>query len=369
MKVLHVISDIDEASGGTTSYMVLLSQYLGLMCDLHIVAGVSPHPVTVENAAVHFIAFGPLARRKVMEDFDKVLDEVKPDVVHINGIWLPWMWWMQLRAQVRGIRVALTPHGMLEPWIMRRHPWKKQFAMWLYQRRAIAAADVLHATAASEANNIRRLGFRNPITVIPNGVDVANIALRESWQTTRTILYLSRIHPKKGIENLIAAVAMEKERLAGWRVLIAGQGEPDYIASLKKRVAFRELEDMIEFTGGVYGRQKWELMQQADFFILPTFSENFGIVVVEALASGTPVIATTGAPWEELSMCGCGWWVDNDPPSLARTLLEAVSFTPEKRREMGLKGRKLVEDNYSSQTMARQMVALYEQMAEKDAIG
>jgi glycosyltransferase involved in cell wall biosynthesis len=171
---------------------------------------------------------------------------------------------------------------------------------------------------------------------------------------------LSRIHPKKGIELLIDAVAQIKNALAGYKFIIAGEGDEVYINNLKDRIQKMSVTMLFEFIGGVYGDKKWELFQHADIFVLPTYSENFGIVIAEALASGSPVITTKGTPWEKLNTNNCGWWIDNDVDTIAKTLREAIALPEETYRQMGIKGRELIKNNYSIEIVAGKMLQLYE---------
>jgi glycosyltransferase involved in cell wall biosynthesis len=205
-----------------------------------------------------------------------------------------------------------------------------------------------------------QLGYNYRICVIPNGIEIENISIKSSWKKTKTILYLSRIHPKKGIELLIDAIARIKDVLVGYKIIVAGEGDIHYIQSLKNRIQEQNVESVFDFVGGVYGETKWALFQKADIFILPTYSENFGIVVAEALASGTPVIASKGAPWQELNTHRCGWWIDNDINTIAKTLKEAVALPEEEYRQMSIRGRQLMKNNYSIETVAHKMMRLYQ---------
>jgi glycosyltransferase involved in cell wall biosynthesis len=171
---------------------------------------------------------------------------------------------------------------------------------------------------------------------------------------------LSRIHPKKGIELLIDAIVQIKDILDGYKIVIAGEGDDGYIQSLKNRIQKHNVEIFFDFTGGIYGDKKWKLFQQSDIFILPTYSENFGIVIAEALASGTPAIVSKGAPWQELNTHRCGWWIDNDVETITKTLKEAISLSEEEYQQMGIRGRELMENNYSIEVITQKMMHLYQ---------
>jgi glycosyltransferase involved in cell wall biosynthesis len=361
MKILHYIPSIDHSSGGTTTYMQLLAKELGKFMDLHIVTHCSEQPTQIENAYVHYLSGSFLQFHSIKKLWQKLLKSIQPDVVHINCCWNPLCAYTQMWAQQSGYRAILTPHGMLEPWIIRRHYWTRKVpALWLYQKKAVQTADYIHATAESEKQNLLQLGYNDQICVIPNGIEIENISIKSSWKKTKTILYLSRIHPKKGIELLIDAVTRIKNNLAGYKIIVAGEGDARYIQSLKNKIQEQNVESVFDFVGGVYGEKKWMLFHNADVFILPTYSENFGIVVAEALASGTPVITSKGTPWQELNVHRCGWWIDNDADTIAKTLKEAIALSEEEYRQMGIRGRELIKNNYSIAIVAQKMMRLYQ---------
>lgn len=365
MKIIHYIPTIDRNFGGTTAYMQLLGSELGKLTELHIITHISANPVDIKNCRIHYIK--PIGHYRGMKrQITSLLHEISPNIVHINGCWIPSCAFIQKWAQQMGYKVVLTPHGMLEPWIIRRHYWTRKVpALLFYQRTAIEKADYLHATAESEKQNLLQLGYNKKIEIIPNGIEVDNIQLKENWKRKKRILFLSRVHVKKGIEFLIEAAVLLKDELSGYTITIAGEGDPHYIEQLKKKAESAHITSLFDFCGGVYGNKKWELFKNADLFILPTYSENFGIVVAEALASGTPVITTHGTPWSELETYKCGWWKEVGTIPTVDALKQFLCLEETKLEAMGRNGRKLVEEKYSSQKMAKDMVALYNKVITK----
>lgn len=365
MKVIHYIPTIDRNWGGTTAYMQLLANELSKLTELHIFTHASENPIEIQNCQIHNLATikHPTEFKK---QFKFLIKEIQPDVFHVNGCWTPGCALTQKWAQEMSIKVVLTPHGMLEPWILARHYWTRKVpALLLYQKATVKKADYLHATADSEKENLLKLGYNTQIEVIPNGIEVENIVLKKDWERKKRILFLSRIHVKKGIEFLLEATALLKDKLDGYVIEIAGEGEKEYIAQLKQKAKELQIESIVQFCGGVYGDQKWELFQEADVFVLPTFSENFGIVVAEALACGTPVITTKGTPWEELESAHCGWWTEIGTQPTADALNKFLQLSVEELEAMGRNGRKLVEEKYSSRKMAEDMVNLYHKVYGK----
>ncbi len=364
MRVIHYIPTIDRNWGGTTAYIQLLANELGKQTELHIFTHASENPVEMQNCQIHYLpSWKQLGTMK--REFMRLMNDIQPDVFHVNGCWIPGCALTQKWAQEIGVKVVLTPHGMLEPWIMARHYWTRKLpALWLYQKAAVRNADCLHATAISEKENLLKLGYNDRIEIIPNGIEVDKIALKKDWERKKRILFLSRIHVKKGIEFLMEAVALLKDQLEGYVIEIAGEGEKEYIAQLKQKAKELQIESLVQFCGGVYGDSKWELFRHADVFVLPTHSENFGIVVAEALACGTLVITTKGTPWQELETDGCGWWTEIGTEALIAALRKFLALSDGEIERMGRNGRKLVEDKYSSRKMAEDMVRMYNELPE-----
>jgi len=270
------------------------------------------------------------------------LNEQQPAILHDHGVWMPCNHHVAVMARKTGIPLVIHPRGMLEPWALQHRGWKKRVALRLYQNRNLETVELFFATSELEAENIRQLGFRQPIAVIPNGVDVLGSQSIRAFQAgaekgQRIALFLSRIHPKKGLLNLVEAWA--DVRPTNWRLCLAGPDENGHLSEVMRRVQVLGLGESVEYVGEVEGDTKAALYESADLFILPSFSENFGVVVAEALAYGVPVITTRGTPWEGLTSNNCGWWVDPTVQALAITMRDAMSMDSEKLRIMGAKGR------------------------------
>lgn len=361
MRILHYIPSIDRASGGVGAYMQLLTKELGKLVDLHVITHRSDNELLLENCQLHYIGMGWMPWTSTKSEFCSLLDDLHPDVFHSNCCWLPISAYTSMWAKEKGYKVVYTPHGMLEPWIMSRNYWTKKVpATLLFQKKGVAVADLLHSTAESEKDNLLKLGWNKNVAVIPNCVDLDEIPQEGAYsEKEKNILFLSRVHVKKGINFLIEAVAQLKSELQGWTITIAGEGEESYVNELKQLAARLGVKDSIEFVGGVYGDKKWELYKKASLFVLPTHSENFGIVVAEALACGVPVITTQGTPWHELEECKCGWWTEIGTNPTSAALRQFLGKSKEELWQMGVNGRKLIEDKYSTKVVAEQFLEMY----------
>lgn len=360
MKIIHYIPSIDRMAGGISTYMQVLAKPLGTMAEVHIMTHASENPLPMENCKVHDIPryrpFSGVWKKAVVD----LLDSVRPDIVHVNCCWTPDCAMIQRLAQKRGYKVVLTPHGMLEPWIIKRHYWTRKVpALWLYQKAAVQRADCVQATAESERDNLLKLGYNSNIKVVRLGIDADGIEMKNSWKKTRQILFLSRVHVKKGINFLVEAADVLRNELQGYKILVAGEGDADYVEAMKRMICDRGLQDIVQLIGGVYGDEKWRLFQTSDFFVLPTHSENFGLAIAESLASGTPVITTVGTPWSDLNSSEAGAWIEIGTEPLVETLRRFLSLTEDELETMGRNGRKLIETKYSAHVMAEQMMEVY----------
>ena len=182
----------------------------------------------------------------------------------------------------------------------------------------------------------------------------------------RTALFLSRIQSKKGLPLLIEA--WSQVRPAGWHMRVIGPDEDGHRTELEALVRSANLQDQWTFGGPLEGAAKWQAFRDAELFILPTHSENFGIAVAEALASGLPVITTQGAPWSGLRSHGCGWWTGISAAEIATALEEACNMNPEGLRAMGDRGREWVRRDFNWNGIARHMVSAYSEVL-KDGVG
>jgi glycosyltransferase involved in cell wall biosynthesis len=281
------------------------------------------------------------------------------DLVHLHGIWTLILAVASHLASAKRIPVIVSPHGCLEPWALKHRGWKKKLALALYQKRVFSKSSIMMATATQELESIRQMGIATPVAVIPNGVDIPP-TLSHSQTSVRTFLFLSRIHPIKGLPNLVAAWALVRQ--PGWRIVIAGPDEAGHLYEIYSQIDRLGLLGDFEFTGLVTGDRKEALFAEADVFVLPTYSENFGIAVAEALARGVPVITTTGAPWEDIETWRCGWWVQPGVDGVARALVAAMNTPREELREMGLRGIQLVKEKYSWDQIGRSALQAYQWM-------
>ncbi len=367
MKVLQIISGLNIFSGGPSKSVYNLTKQLRYYdIDAQILTLKSNNPNDKNISEENFIYTYSLSKFNFLlfsKPFLNFLVNNVFDIYHGHGLWQIPIHNMVKIAGLKKIPYVISPRGMLRPWALERRSLKKKIALKLYQKKDLDYAACLHATSQKEAEEILDLGFKNPVAVIPNGIDLTENPLRtkKSMNLKKTILYLSRIFPMKGLEELITAWSIiKKTDRKDWKIKIVGNGEEKYINELKILIAKKKLENEIELGGPQYGKEKIDTLHSSDLFVLPTYGENFGMAIAEALACGLPVITTKGAPWHGLQTYNAGWWIDIGAAPLAEALTEAMRLSDDERKQMGLNGRKLVEENYSIEIVAKQMIRLYE---------
>lgn len=382
MNICEVIASISSNSGGTASFMSDLSMRLpreGVSFNLLTASNADmmnlPIDTRVELSVLNRARHAwtrQVQRRGAALALNQMHGGSGLDLVHLHGLWLDIGYDAAKWAAKREITFVVSPHGMLEPWALNHKRWKKHLAMTLFQRRDLERARAFHACSELEAESIRRLGFKQPIAVIPNGVVLPQLPSATECEGEKVgkldgekkrALFLSRIHPKKGLPMLLDA--WKKLAPSGWCLVIAGNDNGGHASALQAQIEALGLAGQVEIVGPLFGDDKAQAYLNADLFALPSYSENFGIVVTEALGYQVPVLTTTGCPWQELETEHCGWWVEPTPEGVERGLQDAIATSDEELREMGVNGRALVERKYQWPAIADSFIEFYEWLLGK----
>lgn len=393
MKILHVITGLQKAAG--------TSVFAGEVANELVAQGHEVAIAVVDPAAPDCY---PLDPRVKLVSFSGV-DVTQYDVIHIHALWATALSMIAKAARKAGVKVVWSPHGMLTPWALKNKWWKKLLGLALYQYWSLKKADLIHVTAQSEVEDIKRLGLKNEIVIAPLGVRIKEsnyhspTPTHNSNSTAKTLLFVSRVQRKKGLPNLLEAWArLPKDLKKDWTIRIVGPDQDNHTAELieqcqslglswaKRRYAVDSQSGAgvgiqvspnsacpegtcvpeVQFIGPKYGDELDREYRNADLFVLPTHSENFGSVVIEALARAVPVICTKEAPWEELETHNCGWWIDDNVDALVDALKEALplhSSTPTHNsnslRAMGANGLALVKSKYDWKVIGKTLADAY----------
>jgi glycosyltransferase involved in cell wall biosynthesis len=359
MKMVHVVPHVDQEAAGPSYSVPRLCESLatrGHAMELSCLAARGDIPGVKLDLHAQWPMLGRFAiSTSLARALRRKVNQV--DIVHNHSLWS--MVNVAAGWVVPGQRAKLvtSPRGTLSPWALGRTKALKRL-LWPLQRRALERADLLHATSEVEYREIRALGFTAPVAIIPNGIDVPQPPAVLSASDHRTLLFLGRIHPTKGIDRLLHAWQRLQTEQSAWHLLIAGGGEPDYQQALIDLAGKLQLQ-RVEFSGPVYGAAKSVAYFDAELFVLPTHSENFGMVVAEALAHGCPAVVSQGAPWAGLEAEGCGWWVSHDVATLTQTLDEAMRLPRDRLAAMGEMGRDWMQRDFGWPSVAERMEAAY----------
>ena len=306
-------------------------------------------------------------------ELSRALDEEKPDLSHVHGIWtFPTV--AARRWACRHSRPYLvTVHGMLEPWALQNSRWKKALAGALFENAALQHATCLHVNTGAELRSIRAYGLRNPVCVIPNGVDLPDDSVNAPapWAgrihgDAKVLLYLGRLHPKKGLPHLLNAWAAVRRsapvQAEGWHLGIAGWDQAGHEAQLQAQAKSAGVSDSVHFLGPLFGEAKAAAYRCADAFVLPSFSEGLPMAVLEAWACSLPVLMTPQCNLPEGFAVDAALPIEPDAASIAQGLAKLFEMSPSSRRQMGERGRKLVTERFSWPNVAASLSQVYQWM-------
>jgi len=368
--VVHALPDLRRSAGGIAAMLPELLEALA-----HI--GVHSHVLCCfgdPDDALHGITRkvdpGLMLAGSSRSAMASILDGIGPTdrvLIHSHGLWHRLNHAAVRQAVSVKLPVVISPHGMLMPWARRNKKWRKSLAWHAYQANDLGSAAVIHATSAEEADVVAATALARSIQVIPFGVkirDQSRQPLPQEKDRVRSLLFLGRLHPIKNLLGLIEGFA--RADVPNCELLIVGPDEVGHRQDLVTRAEALGLYNRVHFHAPVYGDGKRNLFAQADALVLPSFSENYGAVVAEALSFGLPVLASTGTPWSSLKSERCGWWVSPDPDALAGAIRLFAATEWEDLHRMGERGRAFAERELSWSANAEAMKSMYQSCFRDD---
>ena len=364
IKIIHTTT-LDKATGGPA-----MSTYLTLkgLVEQGVQAEVFCPPfvnesVNNEAVAIHLCQQPLKTKFAYSPTYKKEMGALgNYDIYHAQGIWQYPTYALVNVAQKKGKPYVITPRGMLYPQdIAKSNRFFKRLSLKFRLLKDLNQAACIHVTCHEEMKHCRELGITSPIAVIPNPIEIKEYPYQKQDDIFR-IGYLGRLSPRKNVEGLIYALAAQKDQ-SNIELLIIGGGDSVYESFLKEEVKRLNLKN-VRFTGFLSGEEKDKALASLSVLAMPSEFENLGNVILEGLVRGIPCIATQGAPWEGLNTHQCGWWIEYNQEALNGTIEKAIHTPVEELKAMGVRGRKLMEDFYSIESISLKMKQMYEWIVE-----
>jgi glycosyltransferase involved in cell wall biosynthesis len=362
MRILHVVQSLDPAWGGIARVLPALAAELakaGEQCRIATLAGgrfgTPPDVPGVE--VLRFAADGD-ARLGKSREFNRRIDELArdSDVIHLHGLWTGQNWATGAAARKLNRPYVMTPHSMMMPWAWQRSWWKKRPIGWLFEHRNLRRAARIHALATGEAKHIRALGFNDRIEVIPNGLHTAEyaapppadglVAKFPELAGKKWLLFLGRIHPQKGIAQAMQACFDVLASGKDWHLIVAGPDEIGWQSMLEAAVARKGLSPRVTFTGLLSRDEVRAALGGAKLLLQPSMSEGLSLSIVEALASGLPVLISAACNMPEVEECGAGRVVPPERREIAKALKALILMNDDEFAAMGQRGRQLAKERF-----------------------
>lgn len=375
MKVLHVLSTLNSSAGGPVAAIQGLARAQkeeGLSVtvvstwssqqDASVIEFFNANGISVVTIGP---TWGPLMSHPDLTATMRKLVEAA-HVVHIHALWEEIQHQAALACRETQTPYLIRPCGMLAPWQLSRKPLKKRFYLAWRLKKNLDAATAIHFTSSGEAKGAASLAIRAPSVVESNGVSLRDFEklpprgeFRRRWKVAADeplLLFLSRLHPKKGLKLLIPALAATR---AGQKLAIAGPDEQNHRSEIEKMVDELGLRERVFFTGMLNEREKIAAYVDADLFVLPSYQENFGNSIIEALACGTPVVISDAVDiCDQIRAAGVGAVVPLEVEALTLSLDEWIEGTS-LRRQASVRARPFVFENYNWQEIARRWKTRY----------
>jgi glycosyltransferase involved in cell wall biosynthesis len=375
LRVLHVTRSLDTGAGGVARYVTRLAAHAHHADIRATIATTQPGPAAETDLSEATLVAEPpsLARdlghsRKLSRCLPALIAEA--EVVHLHGL----RTLLNRRTRALADRLCkplvVSPHGQLEPWTLHQRRVRKWLTDRLWVRHTLDRAAVIHAVSDTEAANIRRLMPRQPLSVVPIGIDPPDITPAGAQDhlnrhlpalaDKRLLIFCSLWVPRKGLWPLAEAWGRLAAHYPDWHLVLAGADPWHYRPAVERAFHQAGANHQTTFLGQIDEPTRQSLLNAGQLLVLPTENEAFGIIIGEALAAATPVLTTHAAPWPALTTENCGWRIAHGADALKAGLQQAMSLTDRDRAAMGRRGQTLVHHTCHWPRIAHQMRDLYQ---------
>lgn len=295
----------------------------------------------------------------------KSLLREKADILHMEALWRYPQLLMVAWKKHKKAPIVCTPHGMLDPYIIKNQGVVKRLVSKLFFQKSLEAVDCYHALCQKELEDIRAYGLKQPVAIIPNGINLPDPDLNfEKTDKKKHLLYLGRLHKKKGVDLLLKALAAinkeKKEMLDNWQIDLVGWDHEGCKVELEKIVADNHLDDLVVFHGGLFGENKQRMYANADGYILPSHGEGLPMTVLEAWSWKIPVIMTPECHLPEGYSANAAIEINDNVESVCNGLKTFLGMSDKERQSMGMRGYNLVRENFTWDVSAKKMIEVYE---------
>ncbi len=374
MRVLHVIPGLSNASGPTRVVINLSDELVRLGCEVSIfhLKGRGYGQLMPEDERVKvkgfpvkwcdYWGYSPGLKHALSQEASSFA------IIHIHSLWLyPNVAAVSVASRL-GIPYVIRPAGSLMAEPQKHRSLRKRLYAALKERRHLNGAAAVHVASGIEAKSVSEFGVRAPIVTVPNGIPGARLrpmaasvsSAPTDDRTCRKVLFLGRLHPIKGLDLLARAFGKVARSRKDVHLIIAGpEGKKGYRSTVERYLRDEGVLDKTVFTGELEGERKWQAYREADVFVLPSRSENFGIAVAEAMASGIPVVVSQETPWQDVETRKAGFWVPLDAQKFAEAIITILD-QPRLAAELSRNGCALVREKYTWDRIAKKMLHVYE---------
>ena len=307
-------------------------------------------------------------------DLYRQMQTIRPDIVHTQSLWMYLSYANKKYSQHTGTPYIISPHGMLDKWQLNQSFWKdlkKNIALGLYERKHLQGAACLHALCSEEYEAIRAFGLTNPVAIIPNGIELhgqyKQSPINGTTSNKKKLLFLGRIHPKKGLDNLLEGWSLLPKG-HNWQLIIAGETKDEaYMQALLNKTKELNIEEAVSFIGGQYGDDKHRCLASSHAFILPSFSEGLPMSVLEAWSYHLPTLITPECNLTAGYEHNAALRIQADAKSISEGIQQLIAMPPAERLKMGKQGFTLVKEKFSWAQVANSMAELYNWVLGKSA--